>query len=113
MSQKLFVFLLLLSTVAFSQTHPQRKTKFDKVVPAVTYPPQLQSELVALRDAALVDDYAWQQVAHITENIGPRPAGSPQAEAAVNYVADEMRKLGLDVRLEEVQVARWFRRIDT
>ena len=71
------------------------------------------NELVALRDAALADDYAYQQVAHLTDNIGPRPTGSPQAEAAVDYVAGELRRLGLEVRLEEVHVRRWMRGIDT
>src|SRR5580704_19199882 len=70
-------------------------------------------ELAALRDAALADDYAYQQVAHLTDNIGPRPTGSPQAEAAVEYVAAELRWLGLEVRLEEVRVRRWTRGIDT
>lgn len=70
------------------------------------------NELVAIRDAALVDDYAYQQVAHLTDNIGPRPAGSPQAEAAVEYVAGELRRLGLEVRLEEVKVRRWMRGVD-
>jgi hypothetical protein len=78
-----------------------------------TYSPQLNSELARLRDAALSDDYAYQQVAHLTENIGPRPAGSAQAGAAVQYVADELRKLGLEVRLEEVTVPQWIRGIET
>ncbi len=75
--------------------------------------PGLVQELTALRDAALADDYAYRQVAHLTENIGPRPAGSPQAQAAVEYVADELRKLGLEVRLEEVRVRRWIRGVET
>jgi carboxypeptidase Q len=75
--------------------------------------PQLRSELTALRDAALADDYAYQRLAHLTDNIGPRPTGSPQAEAAVQYVADEMRKLGLEVHLEEVRVPHWIRGIET
>ena len=77
------------------------------------YSPQLRSELVGLRDAALSDDYAYQQVAHLTENIGPRASGSAQAGAAVQYVADELRKLGLVVRLEEVRVPQWMRDIET
>lgn len=72
-----------------------------------------KSELVAIRDAALADDYAYQQVAHLTDNIGPRPSGSPQAEGAVEYVAGELRQLGIEVRLEEVRVRRWTRGIDT
>lgn len=77
------------------------------------YSPQLRSELMALRDAALADDYAYRQLAHLTENIGPRPEGSAQAQAAVTYVGDELRKLGLEVRLEEVQVPRWTRGVET
>ena len=74
-----------------------------------TLPPALIQQLRAIRDAALTDDYAYRQVAHITENIGPRPVGSPQAQAAIEYVAAEMRKLGLDVHLEPVQARHWIR----
>jgi len=73
------------------------------------FPPQLLEQLSAIKAAALTDDYAYQQVAHLTENIGPRPSGSVQAKAAVDYVADELRKLGLEVQLEEVKVPHWVR----
>ena len=65
------------------------------------------------RTAALSDDYAYRQVAHLTENIGPRPSGSLQAKAAVDYVAGELRQLGLDVHLEEVKVPHWVRGAET
>ena len=55
--------------------------------PAVTYPPQLTAELKQLQQAALTSDYAYRQLAHLTDSIGPRLTGSPQAEAAVEYVA--------------------------
>ena len=71
--------------------------------------PALMQQLTAIRDAALTDEYAYRQVAHITENIGPRAVGSPQAQAAIEYVAGEMRKLGLDVHLEPVQARHWIR----
>jgi carboxypeptidase Q len=70
---------------------------------------ELQKQLVAIRDAALTDDYAYKQVAHLTENIGPRPSGSAQSVEAAQYVAEELRKLGLEVRLEEVRVPHWVR----
>lgn len=57
----------------------------------------------------MASDYAWQQLAHLTENIGPRPSGSPQAATAAEYVAEEMRKLGLDVHLEPAMVSHWVR----
>lgn len=76
---------------------------------APSFSPELSSQLQAIRDAALASDYAWHQLAHLTENIGPRPAGSPQAQAAVEYVAAELHKVGLDVRLEPAQVSHWIR----
>jgi len=75
--------------------------------------PQLTRELIALREAALADDYAYRQVAHLTENIGPRPSGSPQAQQAAEYVAHELRELGLEVRLEEARVPHWVRGAET
>ncbi len=115
----LFVSLLLLFTLgnsALPQTQPSKSSYADKVADhegssAITA--QLRGELVSLRDAALQDDYAHRQLAHLTENIGARPEGSPQAETAVKYVADEMRKLGLEVRTEEVNVPRWNRGVET
>ncbi|MGA7769856.1 MAG: M20/M25/M40 family metallo-hydrolase [Candidatus Sulfotelmatobacter sp.] len=77
------------------------------------FPPQLLEELSAIKAAALSDDYAYRQVAHLTENIGPRPSGSLQAKAAVDYVAAELRQLGLDVHLEEVKVPHWVRGAET
>jgi len=77
------------------------------------FPPQLLSELEAIKAAALADDYAYRQLAHLTENIGPRPSGSAQAGAAVDYVAGELRKLGLEVQLEEVKVPHWVRGEET
>ena len=77
------------------------------------FSPQLLEELASIKTAALSDDYAYRQVAHLTENIGPRPAGSLQARAAVDYVAAELRQLGLDVQLEEVKVPHWVRGLET
>lgn len=72
-------------------------------------PKEVLDQSRALRDAALTSDYAWKQLSYLTENIGPRLAGSPQAQAASEYVAAELRKLGLDVRLEEARVSHWVR----
>ena len=73
------------------------------------FPPLLLQQLSAIKAAALNDDYAYRQVVHLTENIGARPTGSPQARAAAEYVATELRKLGLDVRLQQVIVPHWVR----
>ncbi len=107
--------LLAVSTGApsASQTSRADHGTDNPVVSAENYSPQLKSQLAELRDAALADDYAYRQVAHLTDNIGPRATGSAQAGAAVQYVADELRKLGLEVRLEQVQVPRWIRGTET
>jgi len=77
------------------------------------FPAPLLEELSAIKTAALTDDYAYRQLAHLTENIGARPSGSLQAKAAVDYVAAELRQLGLDVHLEEVKVPHWVRGAET
>jgi carboxypeptidase Q len=77
------------------------------------FPPASLDELTRIKSAAMADDYAYQQLAHLTENIGPRPGGSVQANAASQYVASELRKLGLEVRLEEVKVPHWVRGAET
>jgi len=65
--------------------------------------------MAKIRDAALADNYGYTELEHLTDSIGPRPGGSPQADAAVRYVAGEMRALGLEVRLEPVMVPRFNR----
>jgi carboxypeptidase Q len=82
--------------------------------PTPTPTPRLYSEqtlrdLKSLQTAALRSDYALRQTAYLTNNIGPRLTGSPQAERAVQYVAGEMRKLGLEVRLQKLTVPHWVR----
>ena len=92
--------LLCASVPAWSQTPPPAAPAFSN---------ELRAQLQAVRDAALTSDYAWHQLEHLTENIGPRPSGSTQAQAAAEYVAAEMRKLGLEVHLEPAQVTHFVR----
>ena len=75
----------------------------------VAYPAQLIKEMRQLQQAALESDYAYRQVAYLSNNIGPRLSGSLQAQAAVEYVAGEMRRLGLEVKLEKLMVPHWVR----
>ncbi len=66
-----------------------------------------------LRDAAMKSDYAYDELRHLTDNIGPRLSGSPQAQKAVDYVAGEMRALGAEVTLEKASVPHWVRGAET
>ncbi len=112
----LFLFLFLFSIPALSQGQKAKPwNSLPKEAEAATraFPPQLRNELAQIRDAALQDDYAYRQLEHLTDSIGPRPQGSLQADAAVHYVADELRKLGLEVHLEPVPVRRFLRGNDS
>ena len=69
--------------------------------------------LKKIQTASLASTYALEKTKYLTNNIGPRLSGSPQAERAVEYVAEEMRKLGLRVTLQEVMVPHWVRGKET
>ncbi|HUO24884.1 MAG TPA: M20/M25/M40 family metallo-hydrolase [Candidatus Aquilonibacter sp.] len=116
--------LFALVAVAWAQASNQQQPKPQvpsswTAVPQPTqaqlanFPPLLLQQLSAIKAAALTDDYAYREVSHLTENIGPRQTGSPQATAAAEYVAGELRQLGLEVRLEPVIVPHWVRGLET
>jgi carboxypeptidase Q len=109
MRTRLAVFLILAAASAAALATPRAIAQQPIAPPPVTYSSELLSTLAKLRDAALSSDYAYRQVAHLTENIGPRLSGSPQAQHAVEYVAEEMRHLGLEVTLEKTMVPHWIR----
>ncbi|MBA3784629.1 MAG: M20/M25/M40 family metallo-hydrolase [Acidobacteria bacterium] len=75
----------------------------------ILYSEKTLNELKQIQRAALQSDYAYRQTAYLSNNIGARLTGSLQAERAVQYVAEEMRKLGLDVRLQKLTVPHWVR----
>jgi carboxypeptidase Q len=111
----------LLASLASAQNPPQQPQSLPSFMTAPqtsqaaqhNFPPLLLQQLSAIKAAALNDDYAYRELAHLTENIGPRATGSPQATAAAEYVAGELRKLGLDVRLQQVTVPHWVRGAET
>ena len=70
-------------------------------------------DLERVRDAALGSRYALDQLAWLTNGIGPRLSGSPGAAAAVEYVAGEMARQGFRVKKERVLVPHWVRGEET
>jgi carboxypeptidase Q len=74
---------------------------------------QTLADLKRVQQAALNSDYAYKQVAHLANNIGPRLTGSAQAAKAVEYVAGELKAIGCDVQLEKVMVPHWVRGEET
>ena len=110
----LFSFCLCAPRVDAQQTPPVASSPNGS--PSATPPvfsPQTLSELKQLQKAALESDYAYRQVAHLANNIGPRLSGSTQAAKAVEYVAAELKALGCEVQLEKVMVPHWVRGEET
>ena len=79
----------------------------------VVFSSQTLADLKRLQQAALSSDYAYRQVAHLANNIGPRLTGSAQAAKAVEYVANELKAIGCEVQLEKVMVPHWVRGEET
>src|SRR5437588_2660817 len=105
-------FLLLLVPPARIPAQPPVAVASPSATPA-GFSLQTLSELKQLQHAALDSDYAYRQVAHLANNIGPRLSGSAQAAKAVEYVTGELKALGCEVQLEKVMVPHWVRGEET
>src|SRR5438132_1379162 len=110
------VGFLLAATSAFAQSGSPAEASATTPTPTATpnvFSPQTLADLKRLQQAALSSDYAYRQVAHLANNIGPRLSGSAQAAKAVEYVAGELKAIGCEVQLEKVMVTHWIRGEET
>ncbi|HEY2799099.1 MAG TPA: M20/M25/M40 family metallo-hydrolase [Chthoniobacterales bacterium] len=107
-----FLFAAFVFALVANSGTAQEATPTPAPTPEL-YSTQTLAEMKKLDEAALTSDYAYRQVAHLSDNIGGRLSGSPQAQKAVEYVAGEMKKLGLEVQLEKVMVPHWVRGEET
>ncbi len=107
MNAKIFCALLISvgGCMANSQTSPAPTPAY--------FSAQTLADLKRIQEAALASDYAYQQVKHLADNIGPRLSGSAQAAKAVEYVAGELKSVGCDVQLEKAMVPHWVRGEET
>jgi carboxypeptidase Q len=111
-------FLFLYAWLCDAQREAATPTSISTPSPTpdatpVVFSPQTLAELKRLQQAALNSDYAYKQVAHLANNIGPRLSGSAQAAKAVEYVAGQLKALGCEVQLEKVMVPHWVRGEET
>ncbi|MCE7963201.1 MAG: peptidase M28 family protein, partial [Acidobacteria bacterium ACB1] len=77
------------------------------------YSQKTLDDLVRVQKAATEGTHAFDFARYMSATIGPRISGSNEAAFAVQYVAGEMRKLGLDVKLQKVMVPHWVRGVET
>jgi carboxypeptidase Q len=105
------LFFLLRLTRAFGQQPASTlSTSFPTPSPTpVVFSPQTLVELKRLHQAAMTSDYAYRQIAHLANNIGPRLSGSAQAAKSVEFVASELKTIGCEVQLEKMMVPHWVR----
>ena len=115
--QSLFLLALLLAgltELGQSQTPIEQATATpSQTATPIVFSEQTLTELKRLQQAALESDYAFNHVAHLANNVGPRLSGSAQAAKAVDYVASELKALGCEVQLEKVMVPHWVRGEET
>jgi hypothetical protein len=105
-------FLTAIITLAQKAPSDETLTPTPTATPIV-FSPQTLSDLKRVQQVALSSDYAYRQVAHVSNNIGPRLSGSTQAAKAVEYVANELKAVGCEVQLEKVIVPHWVRGEET
>jgi carboxypeptidase Q len=103
----------LFSLSAQTSSPVEGSTSPSPTATPVVFSPQTLADLKRLHQAALSSDYAYRQVAHLADNIGPRLTGSAQAAKAVEYVAGELKAIGCEVQLEKVTVPHWLRGEET
>src|SRR5207248_6227616 len=112
----LWAGFVLTTADSFSQTGSPIAESTATPTPSATpvvFSAQTLTDLKRLQQAALNSDYAYRQVAHLANNIGPRLTGSAQAAKAVEYVASELKVIGCEVQLEKVTVPHWVRGEET
>src|SRR5437867_1260233 len=107
------ILALGISSNAQTARHGEPPATPTPTATPVFFSTQTLADLKRLQEAALTSDYAYWQVAHLSNNIGPRLTGSAQAAKAVDYVASELKAIGCDVQLEKVTVPHWVRGEET
>ena len=73
------VFAAAIVSRSHGQQSPFELTPPKPSPTPVVFSPQTLADLKRLQQAALNSDYAYKQVAHLANNIGPRLSGSAQA----------------------------------
>src|SRR5438477_11377701 len=108
-----FLFCLYVTSAYAEQASPKSSSSPTPTATPIVFSPRTLADLKRLQQAALKSDYAYKQVAHLANNIGPRLSGSAQAAKALAYVASELRAMGCEVQLEKVMVQHWVRGEET
>lgn len=80
------------------------------LIPIKVYCQSDEAQLKKIFDETLTNGHSYQMLDFLSNEIGGRLSGSPEAAAAVEWSRQEMKSLGFDtVFLQEVMVPHWVR----
>lgn len=102
--------LAIAASAAMAAPADAKPTPSVASAPKVSSVEQIAATSRQLRDRALSDDTAWKVVESLTTEVGPRPAGSPAAERAMQWGVAKLKALGFaNVHAEPFTVTGWVR----
>ena len=95
-------------TVSCAQSSTRAPTPETLATDRITGQYRAQADRII--DAALADSTAYRRVGVVADQFGARFSGTPQLEAAIDWILARMQEDGLEnVRGEPVMVPRWVR----
>ncbi len=101
--------LILTLIIAFTIISCTEK-KADKTVETSTINKQDSTQIKTVFDASLTEGQAYEWLRDLTQNIGGRLSGSPEAQQAVEWGEQLMKDQGFEnVRLQAIMVPHWVR----
>jgi carboxypeptidase Q len=107
------LILTLLLIAAFAESPSARAAESSAIAPAASTTggrDELARVAALLIGEETVSGGAYSKLEWLTDRIGPRLSGSPNAAAAVSWALKEFHKDGLsNVRAEKVMVPHWVR----
>lgn len=111
---RLMLAAMLFATLGFSSFadagDAMAEMKITALPEPVILPEKLTGNAKRLADKAMKDTRAYDLVASLTTEVGPRSAGSAGDRAAVAWALANLKRLGFrNVRAEPVEVPHWER----
>lgn len=102
--------VILVGLIALSCAQPPGELPSPATPRRTAIADQYRSDANRLIDAALADSTAYFRVGQLADRFGSRLSGTPQLEAAIDWIVARMREDGLDnVHTQPVMVPRWVR----
>src|SRR5437867_11528731 len=93
-----FLFCLYVTSAYAEQASPKSTSSPTPTSTPLVFSPRTLADLKRLQQAALKSDYAYKQVAHPANNIGPPLSRSARAAKALAYVATQLRPSGCEMQ---------------